>query len=95
LTARAVERRFGARFAARLAELPAGEWVGPVGSRYGEHLVFVHGRRPGEIPELDAVREKVKAAVRQSTAQRWLGERLRQLRSEVEVVVVEGEGLES
>ncbi|MGI9328445.1 MAG: peptidyl-prolyl cis-trans isomerase [Pseudomonadales bacterium] len=32
---------FGREFAAALADLPPGQWHGPVSSAYGEHLVFI------------------------------------------------------
>ena len=87
LAERGLERRFGPDFTDRLPELPEGEWSGPVVSRHGAHLVFVHERRPGRIPELARVRGKALALWREAAAERWLAERLRQLRAEVEVVV--------
>lgn len=87
LADRGLERRFGREFTARLPELPAGEWSGPVVSRHGAHLVFVHERRAGRIPELAQVRDRARALWREAAAERWLAERLRQLRAEYVVVV--------
>jgi peptidyl-prolyl cis-trans isomerase C len=50
---------FGAEFAAAVMALPEGTWQGPIQSRYGAHAVRVTERRPGEVPALDAVRERV------------------------------------
>ncbi len=80
LGARALERRLGVGFVASLAALPAGEWAGPVLSRYGAHLVFVHEVRPGKIPELAEVSDKIRASLREQAADRWLAVRLSQLR---------------
>ncbi len=54
-----VSRQFGEIFAARLAELPVGQWTGPVESGYGAHLVRVEQRVEGHLPGLDQVREAV------------------------------------
>ena len=51
--------RFGREFAARLAELPVGRWVGPVESGYGLHLVLIRERTPGVAPALGDVRAAV------------------------------------
>lgn len=54
-----VERLFGRSFAERLAELPVDRWSGPVASPYGLHLILVHERTEGGLPELDQVRDAV------------------------------------
>jgi hypothetical protein len=51
---------FDDAFAARVAELPAGEWIGPVESGYGVHLVFVVERTEGDVPPFEEVRETVR-----------------------------------
>jgi hypothetical protein len=51
--------QFGPDFAAALAELPTGQWAGPVRSGYGAHLVLVAARSEGRLPTLDEVRESV------------------------------------
>jgi peptidyl-prolyl cis-trans isomerase C len=51
---------FGAEFADRLFELPAGEWRGPIASSYGLHLVRIADAVPSRIPSLEAVRSRVK-----------------------------------
>ncbi len=67
-TASAIDRTFGAGFAEKLAALPDGEWVGPVDSGYGRHLVLVTGRSAAELPPLDAIRDRVEAEWRASQA---------------------------
>ncbi len=54
-----VERLFGHGFAAKVVELEPGRWEGPVESGYGLHLVFLHERTEGRIPELSEARETV------------------------------------
>jgi len=55
-----VSKQFGEKFAAKLVELPVGEWSGPVESGYGLHLVIVTERKDGSLPALADVRETVK-----------------------------------
>jgi hypothetical protein len=50
----------GPEFAARLAELPAGQWQGPISSSRGVHLIFVHEREDGHGVAFDEVREAVR-----------------------------------
>jgi PPIC-type PPIASE domain len=59
---------FGSAFAATLSAAPLGEWVGPIPSLHGLHLVYIEARVAGRIPVLDqiesAVEEKWRAARR-------------------------------
>ncbi len=50
---------FGAPFLESVAELPIGEWSGPVKSAFGLHIVRVDARDPGALPPLDDVRAEV------------------------------------
>ncbi len=50
---------FGSEFAAKVFELETGEWVGPVKSQYGAHLVYVMYKTPAVIPEFETVQEMV------------------------------------
>ena len=58
-TDRELGELFGTSFAEALADLPAGEWRGPIRSAHGVHLVRVLGRREPRLPELAAVRDRV------------------------------------
>lgn len=59
-----VRKTFGGRFAEALAELPAGDWVGPVASSYGVHLVRIDEKREARLPDFDAVRAAVERDLR-------------------------------
>ncbi|MEO1086255.1 MAG: peptidylprolyl isomerase, partial [Acidobacteriota bacterium] len=87
LGVRALGRRFGVGFARGLAELPVGEWTGPLESRHGAHLVYVHEYRPGDVPEVTGVADQVRAILREQAADLWLTARLEQLRDSRTVVV--------
>jgi len=54
-----VDGIFGQDFFEQLTKLPAGEWVGPVRSTYGVHIVRVLGIEPARMPPLDEVYEAV------------------------------------
>jgi len=57
-----VAKLFGDKFAAQLADLPTGQWQGPVRSGYGAHLVMVSERSEARLPTLSEVREPVRQA---------------------------------
>lgn len=57
IDARRAERLFGSSLAQQLAELPAGDWQGPLHSSLGLHFVRVR-ERSAQAPQLDAVRER-------------------------------------
>lgn len=67
--ASAIARGFDSAFAAALAELPEGEWSGPVESAYGAHLVFIEFRKTAQIPSLDEVRAEVAYDLTKSRAE--------------------------
>jgi hypothetical protein len=54
-----VARLFGADFAEALVKQPVGQWVGPIPSGYGAHLVRVDALVAGGTPKLDEVRPLV------------------------------------
>jgi hypothetical protein len=60
VSSRDVARDYGEKFAAFLAELPAGKWAGPVESGLGMHVVCVTNRTDGRLPQLNEVREAVR-----------------------------------
>ena len=61
VTASDLERQFGTDFTAEVLSLPEGKWAGPVRSGYGLHVVKVFDRKPGRIPDLTEVRDKVES----------------------------------
>ncbi len=54
---------FGKEFAEAVMPLPPGQWQGPVRSGYGLHLVYVHERQGDRLPDLNAVRDRVRMAL--------------------------------
>ena len=64
---RDIAAQFGDEFAERVAQLPVGQWQGPIESGYGLHLVLVGARTDDRAPELDEVRDTLRRD--------WLNER--------------------
>ncbi len=55
-----IKRRFGEDFAHQLLTVTPGDWVGPLTSGFGGHLVLITEIKPGRMPELSEVKEEVK-----------------------------------
>ena len=51
-----IANAFGGDFAAQIAEAPVGQWVGPLQSAFGLHLVRVDERKAGAMPAFEQVR---------------------------------------
>jgi len=55
----AVDGVFGNNFFDRIAELPPGEWAGPLVSAFGVHLVRILDHQPARTPPLEKIRDAV------------------------------------
>lgn len=82
-----VAREFGEAFADQLAKAPIGEWIGPVASGFGAHLVLVTARTPGGIPRLADVRPLVQREWEHERRTRSRNEAYDRLRKKYEVVI--------
>jgi peptidyl-prolyl cis-trans isomerase C len=56
----AVAREFGHAFADRLFASPSGEWLGPIASGYGLHLVRIEERTASTMPTFATVHARVR-----------------------------------
>lgn len=86
-TRSAVAAQFGQHFAEALDGLTPGEWSGPIGSGYGEHLVLLSRRIESHMPELDEVRSKVKRRLTYARKEEANRRILEQLLEKYEVTV--------
>jgi hypothetical protein len=82
-----LDRLFGSGFAAALTDAPLAQWIGPVRSSYGLHLVWVHERTAGRMPAVEAVRAQLTHRLLDARGRARLRERLDLLRARYEVVV--------
>ena len=56
-----IRKYFGTGFTESVMQLEPNEWVGPVLSGYGTHLVYINSKQVPEAPLLEAVRDEVLA----------------------------------
>jgi hypothetical protein len=87
ISRREVAARFGDDFAARLAALEPGRWLGPVESSFGLHLVRVSARGEGRLPALAEIREAVERVWRDERRAEAKAAYLRELRGRYAVRV--------
>lgn len=84
------QRIFGGGFAEGLASLPEGEWAGPVGSGYGQHLVRIESRTPGRMPSLAEVRPQVERDLTRARSDEVAETLYQGLRARYKVVLEDG-----
>jgi len=75
-----IKKLFGEPFSQRLNTLAPGNWVGPITSGYGLHIVFVTEKAPGKLPPLGDIRQAVEwewTAAHQKTIQENMYKELR------------------
>jgi hypothetical protein len=91
---RDIASQFGREFAASLTQLETGQWLGPVASGFGLHLVFIEERIEANVPDLEVVRDAVirewREVKRQDVNQAFFAE----LRSRYSVVIERPEWLD-
>ena len=58
-----IANTFGKEFAQAMMDLSPGQWQGPIRSAYGLHVVYVHERQEGRMPDLSTVRDRVRLAL--------------------------------
>jgi len=58
-----IANMFGKEFAEAMMDLSPGQWQGPIRSAYGLHVVYVHERQEGRMPDLSTVRDRVRLAL--------------------------------
>lgn len=82
-----VARDFGEPFAAALARVAVGEWVGPIASSFGAHYVRVSDRIPAVAPTLASVRDQVVREWENERRQRARHDAYTKMRSRYEVSI--------
>ena len=60
---KSISSKFGEEFAETVMSLSQGQWHGPFHSAYGLHLVYIHESQEGRMPDLNAVRDRVRTAL--------------------------------
>jgi len=82
-----IRRDFGPQFADAVWEQEAGIWSGPVISAYGRHVVLVHERSQGTVPEFGELQERLKADWMEARQEELAAEAYDKLRERYQVLV--------
>lgn len=82
-----ITRQFGEQFALDLEKQEPGQWVGPVSSGFGNHLVKITSKTPGKPAALDDVRQAVTNDWRAAQKQRLEEDALEQYRSQYDIKI--------
>lgn len=82
----AIDSALGPGMSARISDLPAGEWVGPVQSGYGWHVIRITDRVEGRLPELSEIRDKLETAWRATKSRELMETQYANLLNRYEVV---------
>lgn len=87
---RLLERKFGSNFSKQLMEMApskydSGQWLGPISSDYGEHLVLINSYRSSKLKPLNTVRDQLVTYYRREKEQAALTLLLADLREQYEV----------
>jgi hypothetical protein len=85
-----IARLFGSEFEAEIRDQPVGEWVGPLKSGYGAHLVRIEARTPGRMAPLAEVRDEVARDWAARRRQEVLEAQYQELRSRYRVRIEAG-----
>lgn len=86
LPPRQLEKHFGERFTRQVFACPTKTWCGPLTSPYGEHIVWVHGKKPAQLQSFDAVRDKLVYHFRRQRGDEAQAEQMEALRARYAVV---------
>lgn len=82
-----IANTFGKKFAQAMMDLTPGQWQGPVRSAYGLHVVYVHERQESRLPELNAVRDRVRLALLSERRRNSKANFYKTLRDQYEILV--------
>ncbi len=87
LSADLVARDFGEDFSQSLIKAETGQWLGPVQSEFGVHLVRVTERKEGYLPNLDEARKEVTREWENDRRKASLEKNYQQLKQQYDVVI--------
>ena len=77
----------GADNAARILELPVGEWQGPLRSAEGLHFVRVVAKQPARLPAFEEIQNSVREDWRRTRQSEIVGQRVAELRERYRIVI--------
>ena len=86
-----LRRNFGAHFGRDVFDGPIETWSFPIASAYGQHLVWTSKLRPGTIPPLEAVADRLRSELERERRSKKLEALLQRERSRYTIVIETGE----
>ena len=78
---------FGDAFARQLADVRGAQWIGPLSSAYGLHIVRVSAIEPARVPPFEAVKDAVKREWSSERRSSVLKEQYEKFRARYQVTV--------
>ena len=84
-----IAKYFGPRFAESVFDLEQGEWIGPVLSGYGTHLVYVDAHIKAPEPDFDSVKEMLIEDWKDNKRQEINGKFFKDLIARYEIIIEE------
>ncbi len=87
LSSKEIEKRFGSHFSTAISKAPAGQWLGPVISTYGFHLIKIIDIRNARNAEYPEVRSRALAEVYSNRDYAQIRAYLDKLRSRYRIVL--------
>jgi hypothetical protein len=90
-TPASIDAAFGPGTGEAIAAAEPGRWVGPIRGAYGAHVVFVRAHRPGGLPALAEVEDRVRADLLADLRRAARERGVQALRAKVRVAVREVE----
>ena len=82
-----ITRQFGEAFSRAIDDAPTGEWVGPISSGFGQHLVKIDRKIPGKPAALNDVRQAVTNDWRAAQKAEQEREALEKYRAQYDIMV--------
>lgn len=87
-TRASIAGRYGEAFATRISGLTVGDWVGPIRSAFGQHLVRLLDKQPATLPPFSALQQRARIALleqrRAAARQRANTQRRKRYRVEID-----------
>lgn len=59
LSKKGISNTLGEEFSTQVFDMPIKNWVGPVKSNYGLHLIYIHSRTQEQTPKLSKIKKEV------------------------------------
>ena len=87
LSASKIETEFGEDFSANFNNVELNEWIGPIKSPFGHHIIYVTNFTEGYLPDITNVLKQVEVDFLQDQRDKAIENYLNQIRSEYKIYI--------